>query len=305
MKRILHSVSYAGFWRGQRQLNLDEFIIKASQLGYDGVEIMAKRPHLSVLDREENVNDLKLLLDEQGLECACLAGYTNFTGGLGHGEVPFIEMQINYVTDLVKIAHKLDCGLIRIFTGYEREDLPYWSQWDICVKAIRECAKRAQDYGVTIGIQNHHDIGVNVDEMVDMILEIDEPNCRAMFDPWAPAVQGDDLEAAVSRIGDLMVYTTAADYVKRPRYKYSTNLVNYEKKTDVLKAVPMGEGFIDYKGFFKALKKAGYDGPVAYEMCSELRGGGSEDNLDRCAKRFLEYMDHIEKTMGGGQRDEA
>ena len=67
----------------------------------------------------------------------------------------------------------------------------------------------------------------------------------------------------------------------------------------------MGDVFIDYKGYFKALKKAGYDGPVANEMCSELKGGGSEDNLDRCAKRFLEYMDHIEKTMGGGQRDEA
>jgi len=52
----------------------------------------------------------------------------------------------------------------------------------------------------------------------------------------------------------------------------------------------MGEGFIDYRGFFQALKDIGCDGYVAYEMCSYLRGGGSEQNLDRCAKRFLEYM---------------
>jgi sugar phosphate isomerase/epimerase len=54
--------------------------------------------------------------------------------------------------------------------------------------------------------------------------------------------------------------------------------------------VPMGEGFIDYRSFFRALTETGYQGAVAYEMCSPLRGGGSEAILDRCAKQFLEYM---------------
>jgi sugar phosphate isomerase/epimerase len=52
----------------------------------------------------------------------------------------------------------------------------------------------------------------------------------------------------------------------------------------------MGEGFIDYRTFFRVLRESGYQGHVAYEMCSPLRGGGSEENLDRCARRFLEYM---------------
>jgi len=29
---------------------------------------------------------------------------------------------------------------------------------------------------------------------------------------------------------------------------------------------------------------------VAYEMCSPLAGGGSMENLDRCARRFLEFI---------------
>ena len=32
------------------------------------------------------------------------------------------------------------------------------------------------------------------------------------------------------------------------------------------------------------------DGWVAYEMCSPLAGGGSEENLDRCARRFVSWM---------------
>src|SRR5262245_36202056 len=43
---ILHSVSYSGSW-GQHFLALEDFIAKAADLGYDGVMLMAKRPHLS------------------------------------------------------------------------------------------------------------------------------------------------------------------------------------------------------------------------------------------------------------------
>ena len=31
------------------------------------------------------------------------------------------------------------------------------------VAAIKECARRAAEFGVTIGVQNHHDIGVGFD----------------------------------------------------------------------------------------------------------------------------------------------
>ena len=33
VKTCLHSVSYAGFWRGQARLSVDEFLLKAKELG--------------------------------------------------------------------------------------------------------------------------------------------------------------------------------------------------------------------------------------------------------------------------------
>jgi sugar phosphate isomerase/epimerase len=56
----------------------------------------------------------------------------------------------------------------------------------------------------------------------------------------------------------------------------------------------MGDGFIDYPGFFKELRENGFSGSIAYEMCSPLLGGGGMENLDRCARRFLEYMNGLE-----------
>jgi len=79
---ILHSSAIRGSW-GQHFLPLEEFIDKSAALGYDGVMLMAKRPHLSVLDSEPDVKDrLRARLEERGQQLACIAGYTNFTADL-------------------------------------------------------------------------------------------------------------------------------------------------------------------------------------------------------------------------------
>jgi sugar phosphate isomerase/epimerase len=87
-----------------------------------------------------------------------------------------------------------------------------------------------------------------------------------------------------------IVHTTTADYEKLPRFKYESGMVNYTPLLTQNKIVPMGEGFIDYKTFISALKEIGYQGYIAYEMCAEMKGGGSVENLDKSAKAFLEYV---------------
>ena len=53
IKLALHSVSYSGTWGGQAVLPVEGVISKAKTFGYDGVELMAKRPHVSPLDFDE------------------------------------------------------------------------------------------------------------------------------------------------------------------------------------------------------------------------------------------------------------
>jgi sugar phosphate isomerase/epimerase len=291
MKTALHSVSYAGVWSGQARLSLDDFLDRAKALGFSAVMLMAKRPHLSVLDYDaEARRRLRTKIDRLGLHVCCIAGYTDFCLGSERPDIPLREMQIAYVRELSRAAHDLGCPMVRVFTGYDYATVPQDQQWLWCVSCLRECARVAAPLGVTIGVQNHHDNAVHYESLFDHLREIGEPNCKAMFDAWAPALQGTDLVAAVKKMGPYIVHTTVADYVLRPRFQYQPQLINYERRTDAVRAVPMGEGFIDYRGFFQALKEVGYGGYVAYEMCSYLRGGGSEENLDRCARRFLEYM---------------
>jgi sugar phosphate isomerase/epimerase len=287
---ILHSVSYSGSW-GQHSIPVEDFIEKATELGYNGVMLMAKRPHLSVLDWDlDRRSRLRARMEDHGLRMACVAGYTNFTADLEHGDIPHREIQIRHVAELAEMARDLGGELVRVFTGYESAAATPHAQWTMTVEALRECARRAAQFGVTIGVQNHHDIACGVDSLYDLIQEIDEPNCRAMFDAWAPALHGADLVAAAAKMAKLTVHTTIANYQLRPRYKYVPTLVNYEKLTSSIQAVPIDEGFIDYTAFLHALEGGGYNGAVAYEMCSPLLGGGTVENLDRYARKFLEFM---------------
>ena len=291
MKLALHTVSYAGVWPGQARLELPEILRRAAALGYAGVEIAAKRPHLSVLDATPKfLKKLRAILAETGIEAACLAGYTNFTADAAHPDIPLVEMQVAYLTELGRIAHALGGRYLRVFTGYEDALLTPSQARERIVSGLREAARRVADYDCVLAIQNHHDFACDYRSLADLLTEIGEPNCRAAFDAWAPALQGTDLATAARELAPLNVWTTCADYVLRPRFRYLPALVNYEPLPAATLAVPMGEGLIDYPAFFGGLREGGYDGWVAYEMCSSLRGGGSLENLDACARKFVEYM---------------
>lgn len=291
MRTALFTVSFAGLW-GQDRLTLEESIDLAASLGYDGVEIMGKRPHLSVLDYTED--DCRRLRDRaasRGIEVAAVAGYTDFAGGTSAAEVPFAEMQIAYVTALARRAAVLGCDLVRVFTSYEPASGSFLAGWRSTVDALRACCDRAADSGVRIGVQNHHDIGVDTSAYVALLDEVARPNLVPMFDCWSPYLRGEDVVAAAATLAARMPFTTVADYTVLRRWKYEPALVNYTPcEPPAVLAVPMGEGDLPYEAFLGALRANGFDGWVTYEMCSPLRGGGSMANLERYARQFLDYM---------------
>ncbi len=290
MTPTLFSVSYAGYW-GQHCLGLTPFLEKAAALGYPAVEIGCKRPHLSVLDYpdEASVSEIKTAADRLGIEIATLAGYTDFTAGWQATEVPFVEMQVLYVRQLARLAKALGAKTVRVFSGYFTRPNDHQSDWQKCVVALREAAAVTAEFGVTLGLQNHHDVGVSYEGFVELLDDVDHPNLKAMFDPWSIALHGnDDLYAAAKRMAPRMVQTTLADYIRIDRFQYQPSLINYQKiEPPVARAVPLGDGFLDLVAFFEGLKDGGFDGHIAYEICSPIRGGGSEANLDAAATSAL------------------
>jgi sugar phosphate isomerase/epimerase len=290
MKLCLFSVSYAGFW-GQATLPLPEFIARAGRLGYASVMLAGKRPHVSPLDATPDMlQSIRGALKSAGVSCDVIAGYTNFAPGSA-AEVPAIEFQIAYVESLARIASELGASVVRVFTAYESSGQDLQSLWNRIVTAFREMCDRAAAHGVTIAIQNHHDLALHTDALLELLADINRPNCKLGFDAWSPALRGEDLYEAARKAAPHTAITTSADYIRVPRYHYQPALVNYERQSpDWVRAVPFGTGFIDYAGFFKGLREGGFNGVAVYEMCSPVRGGGTLENLDACAAKYLEWM---------------
>jgi sugar phosphate isomerase/epimerase len=297
VKTCLHSVSYAGFWRGQTRLTVDEFLVKAKELGYEGVMLVAKRPHVSPHDYDKAARArLKAKIDSLGLTLVALAGYTDFTAGIDKPGIPNAEIQATWVGEIAGLAKDLGTDMVRIFTGYERPGIPYDRQYSEVVEGLKMAGKLAAEHGVTLAVQNHHDIALHHDVMHWLLKEVNLPNVMAGWDAWSPVLEGLTLEEqreSVLKMKPFIVNTIVADYVTHPRFTYQNELTNYKAVQPVMRAVPVGEGIIDYKNWFAALKEIGYQGWVVYEMCEVLDGGGSIENLDRTAKIFLEYMEQF------------
>jgi sugar phosphate isomerase/epimerase len=290
MRHCLFSISYGGLW-GQATLDLPAFVAKAAALGYRSVMLAGKRPHFSPLDyTSDRVAELKAILDRHNVSCPIVAAYTDFAG-MPAAEVPTTELQVAYVDALCRIGRGLGASIVRVFTAYETDSQPLTTTWNRVVTALREVCDRAASYGFTVAIQNHHDVGVHSEALLELLTDIGRRNCKLGFDAWSPALRGEDLYETARRMAPHTVITTNADYVRLPRFRYRPEFVNYERvQPDLIRAVPFGDGFIDYRAFFSGLRDGGFDGVATYEMCSPLRGGGSMENLDHCAATYLRWM---------------
>ena len=294
VKTCLHSVSYLGIWRGQPQLTVDEFLVKAKELGYEGVMLVAKRPHVSPHDYDKAARaKLKAKIDSLGLTLVAMAGYTDFTAGIDKPGIPNAEIQATWVGEIAELAKDLGTDMVRIFTGYERPGISYDKQYAEVVSGLKMAGKLAAEHGVTLAVQNHHDIALHHDAMSWLLREVNLPNVMAGWDAWSPVLEGlssEELRESILKMKPFIVNTIAADYVMHPRYNYVNHLTNYKAEQPVMRACPMGQGIVDYKTWFETLKEIGYQGWVVYEMCEVLDGGGSMENMDKTAKIFLDYM---------------
>jgi sugar phosphate isomerase/epimerase len=286
----LFSISYAGLW-GQAALKLPEFIDRAGQLGYRHVMLAGKRPHLSILEADEQqVEIVRDALRRNNVEAPIIGAYVDAAGGAA-GEVPWLEMQIAYIERLAQIGRRMGSTIVRVFTGYEAVDGQYAAIWNSTLTMLREACDRLQPLGMTVAVQNHHDLAVETAALLELLSDVDRPNCKLGFDAWSPALRGENLYDAARLAAPHTAITTNADYVRFKRYAYRPTLVNYEPRSpDWVRAVPFGTGFIDYRAFFLGLIEGGFRGTAVYEMCSPLRGGGESANLDRYASAYLQWM---------------
>lgn len=287
IKTALHTVSYSGTWEGQCSLPLDKVIAKVAEFGYDGIEIVAKRPHGSPLDLDtDSRKKLKNLIKSKGLETACLAAYNDFADPNAYNR----EMNLLQLRETIRLAYDLGVKLVRIFAsgmGNMHTGATFNEQRTWVRENLIEAVKYAKDYGITLGLQNHSPIMHSYKDVLQIVGEVTSDSLKAVIDAPLLFMAGESITEAVKEAGNLIVHSHTGDLLYKPGPLEHT--MGGLRKTYTLQGVPMGEGDVDYKTFINSLKEINYEGFLSYEICGPILGGGSEENLDKCARKALAY----------------
>ena len=173
-----------------------------------------KRPHLSPMDvTPERIERLKqdLAPSRVGMRRSPAIPTSPAAQAI---EVPYVEMPVAYVASLARLAAELDCRIVRVFTAYESPGRAMGTLWPRSGGGgIRECCGWAAEHGVMIAVQNRHDLGVHTQALLELLCDVERPNCRLGFDAWSPALRGEDLYESARQAATYAVLTTNADYI--------------------------------------------------------------------------------------------
>ncbi|KYH37298.1 MAG: hypothetical protein AYL29_007340 [Candidatus Bathyarchaeota archaeon B24] len=281
MKLALHSVSLSGFFYRGEPIPVEELLSRVKGYGFDGVELMGKRPHANPMDlSSEARRSLREQSSSLGVEIAAIAGYNDFSG-----PDPFKrELNIMYVKELVKLASDLDVEVVRVFAAGMKDvdpSIDYYRHWSLCVEALKEVAKFAEEHGVILALQNHPPIIESYRDVLDMVEEVGSEALKACVDPellvWTGDVDpyGEDLssrlKAIYREVGNLLVHVHVGDSVERPgKFMFIPGGGGSMLRATRLERVPMGTGMFKRmaKPFIESLKSIGYDRYISYEICS-------------------------------------
>jgi sugar phosphate isomerase/epimerase len=296
MKTALYTVTYNGqFYKG-RPLTLEEIFPRVADMGFDGVEIGAKRPIASPLDldadRRRAVRDMSA---RSGIPIGCIGGYSDLASPvLEHREAELLALR-----ETIRLAHDLEAPVVRAFaawpgvtlrdgqTYYELAKSHRWhgvtglEQWHWARECLQEAARWGERYGVVLALQNHRPVIETYRDALDMVREIDSPWLRACIDAPHLHDQSDQgVRQALKETGDLEAWSHFGGFEETPDGR-------------VLEETGEGTIAVNYPAFFRGLVEIGYDGFVAYEGCGPALVGhdfrGIEE-VDRRVRSALAYM---------------
>jgi sugar phosphate isomerase/epimerase len=306
----LYSITFLGVWYKGDALTLEETILQAKKLGFDGIEIDGKRPHGNPLDMPTHrCKEIKSRAHDQGLEIYAVSGNNDFSSPIPEHR----ECQIVYLRELMRMTSDLGVQPLRVFLGWPgvtlhpeggRYDIAktIWQQthfefeyeqiWDWCREGLIESARYAGDYGVTLALQNHKPVINDWHDMMRMIKEVDSPNLKACLD--APIMDDKSpaniMEAAEAVRGIQMLSHFGGEFGR-------------DAEGNIIDIRPYGTAEVDYEikkveqympDFIRAMNHIGYKGWYSYELCHPLPVVNGEkvgiDFVEQCAGLACEMM---------------
>jgi sugar phosphate isomerase/epimerase len=308
MKVGIYSITYRGVWYKGEALDVFQLARLAKSQGWEGLELDTERPHAAPMDLcLDDRRRLRDLAGELDLPLVAVSPNCDLSSPVGSRQ----EAMLCYVRECLKLAHDLGAPICKIFAAwrgitlhdglgsydltYAHDPYPFWKEdrRRFVVPAIRELAKVAGDYGITLAVQNHGpDIVNNYRDALALIEDVGSEHFKACMDigiedePESEARAWDMVKAS----GKLLVHSHVnGEFVRDPEGR----------------VVLAGAGYADrqfwgrkvvYPAYFEALAASGYGGFVNWEFCHPALENGKPAGIEYVhnqTRMALEYMNQL------------
>lgn len=239
---------------------LEDVIEIAANVGYDGIELMGRAPHLPPDTPKARVRELAHRIADRGLSVPCLGAYA---GGFSQLEESDRRQQLEQLERLTEMAVAFKCPLVRIWAGGPEPERATAAHWQRAAEGLQRSAEIAAACGVNLGLELHYCyLQQDVPGVLHLLELVDRPNLGVIYDPANLYVAGEDYgPAIVCRLGRQILHVHVKDSVRAdapapgvagpPSYFYRPQ--------------PLGQGRVDYGPVLAALRDIGYTGYLSAE----------------------------------------
>lgn len=258
-------MKYAAFSGSLIEYSIHEAMAITAKLGFDGLEIACKEPHLSGSTSIQRVREMRRMADEYGLAIPALAGYA---GQFSESSDRECEEALGEFCRLLEQADWLDAPMVRIFQGgpnaflaadYHYEKTAYW---------MRKCAEEAREHGKRIVLEIHNVSLVETpDSALRLLTMIGADNVGLIHDAGNMYITDTDYGSdSVHRLKSKLFHVHVKDEKRIPEAGAAGTFRNRTRHgLEHFLQCRLGEGEVDHRELFKALLETEYKGWITLE----------------------------------------
>jgi sugar phosphate isomerase/epimerase len=239
-----------------------EAVEKIGRLGFRGIEIMCKRPHVHSSDFGEGEwSGLKASITEKNLKVINLNCLTLFDADDGDRSSPTgyqeedLQDRIHQTLQCLRLASYMGCRNISIPSGTPPKDLSRKGFKDLFHRRVEKVLPLAEELDVGVLLEPEPGlVGENYDHFKGLLAEVKSPALGLNFDIGHLYCLGEDPSASFEQLFPWIGHVHLDDIAQSRVHNH---------------LIP-GRGVIDFLEVFKTMARLGYDRDICLELYTYL-----------------------------------